>query len=796
MWYLVVVTLVAALAQVAPSQTELPDHWTFVQNVGQWDDDLLAAAGMRGGAIQVRRDGLWLAWSDAEAPGLVRVGLGTSGLESVTVIGEVVPVNLYGPGALRMEAVPSASTIEAVSVDGTVLRLTTGTNGVGFTLRRGTPIEGVRCTPIALQGVSSTSCSDAGLSCQAGSGSLRLSIRSARIDGNPVAFTVRDTDENPAVDVPGWRGKSPLTLEGDLVWSTFLGGSASDTLTDLEVLEDGTVLLTGGTQSLDFPTTRDAAFPTAGLGLFSAFLSRLSADGASLLYSTYLTHDDSSNALAGRLAVEGTVKAAIIGYTKIVSLPTTPNAMQPAYAGGAYDGFIAEFDLSTGALDYLSYLGASGSDVINRGLYTAAGLIAVAGKSNSADYPVTSAVIQETKSQFFDAVVTLVDTSRAPQDQVVASTFLGGVSAGDEINRIRPGPEGDFVVAGFLSPTYPIPPGGYDPGPWTSPGDAPFVGRISADLTQFTNATLLQTTPLDIALAGLGEVAFCGHGGPSAPPTTPGAYDQSYNGGQTDGYVGVLSPNLDALEWGTYLGGSEHDDPYAIAIDDLGTVIVGGNTRSPDFPTTPGALDGDFSGGIGDPWAAVLTNHGATLSYCTFIGGSTNSAGFIFDVATLGGGDFVVGGKSASADQPSTPGAYDEDWNQIFVSHFAVDITWTSLGSGLAGSSGIPSLTGEGGLTAGETTTLVIQRAKALSSAWLVIGLGKLAAPFKQGVLVPSPDLVLGGIPIDATGKATLSFVWPAGLPAGLATYHQVWISDPAAAAGLSATNGLQALTP
>jgi hypothetical protein len=73
-----------------------------------------------------------------------------------------------------------------------------------------------------------------------------------------------------------------------------------------------------------------------------------------------------------------------------------------------------------------------------------------------------------------------------------------------------------------------------------------------------------------------------------------------------------------------------------------------------------------------------------------------------------------------------------------------------------------------------------------------VIGLAKASLPFKGGVLVPSPDVV---VPL-ATGPAgtfALPFVWPAGIPGGLQLWFQTWIQDAAAVAGFAASNGPQA---
>jgi hypothetical protein len=76
--------------------------------------------------------------------------------------------------------------------------------------------------------------------------------------------------------------------------------------------------------------------------------------------------------------------------------------------------------------------------------------------------------------------------------------------------------------------------------------------------------------------------------------------------------------------------------------------------------------------------------------------------------------------------------------------------------------------------------------------AVLVLGFETLdAAPFKSGVLVPAPDLVIPGVPLDGTGALELTFNWPVELPPPASAVLQVWIPDEAAASGWTATNGL-----
>lgn len=87
-----------------------------------------------------------------------------------------------------------------------------------------------------------------------------------------------------------------------------------------------------------------------------------------------------------------------------------------------------------------------------------------------------------------------------------------------------------------------------------------------------------------------------GYNGSADFPTTPGAYDESYNGAP-DAFVTKLNESGTALVYSTYLGGTGTDSGYAIAVDATGNAYVTGYVDSADFPITPGAYDESFNGG-------------------------------------------------------------------------------------------------------------------------------------------------------------------------------------------------------
>ncbi len=121
---------------------------------------------------------------------------------------------------------------------------------------------------------------------------------------------------------------------------------------------------------------------------------------------------------------------------------------------------------------------------------------------------------------------------------------------------------------------------------------------------------------------------------------------------------------------------------------------------------------------------------------------------------------------------------------------------WHDLGLALDGVAGQPLLIGEGPLVGATPMSLVLQSAAPGAATVLVVGLSALGAPFKGGVMVPQPDLLLAGLATDGAGALQLGATWPTGLVAGTQLWLQAWVADPAGAFGFSSSNGLRATTP
>ena len=213
-----------------------------------------------------------------------------------------------------------------------------------------------------------------------------------------------------------------LGLDGtSLAYSTFLGGTGTTAVvTDDEVGRSiavgpqGEAYVNGYTRSTDFPTT-PGAFDTTPSG-DDAFVTRLSRDGSSLVYSTVIADADATD-----LVVDRAGSAHLVGIAG-PTFPTTPDALDPVPDGSNGDAFVAALDRRGAELVYGSYLGGSAPDVATTIALGPGGDTYVGGFTYSADIPLTSDAIDTERSGLEAFLVRLGrDKSR-----LVYGTLLGG----------------------------------------------------------------------------------------------------------------------------------------------------------------------------------------------------------------------------------------------------------------------------------------------------------------------------------------------------------------------------------
>ena len=478
----------------------------------------------------------------------------------------------------------------------------------------------------------------------------------------------------------GHDADRPLVIDPGLRYSSFLGGAGSDTGFAIAVDDHGSAYVAGFTGSVDLPTT-PGAFQTANAGDFDAFVTKLNRSGSALAYSTYLggTNDD----LALGIAVDERGNAYVAGLTQSGNFPTTPGAFQssdpdpgPVPDVCNEDGFVAKLNRTGSALVYSTYHGGVGEDSANIVSVDENGNAVLAGSGDTSSFPTTPGSFQPTdptpgpcdpedpRPADNTGIVSKLNQSGSA---LVFATYLGGTSGFVNVNSMTIDGRGNVYLTGPADDDYPTTPGAFQPTDPT-PGTDAYVTKLNASGSALGYSTYLGGAAdesdeggLGIGVDDHGSAYVAGRTASPVFPTTPGAYDSTFNG-VDDGFVTKLNRSGSALVYSTYLGGSDTDEPhFSVAIDEDGRAWVEGTTASTDFPTTPGAVQPVYGGGLLDGFVTRLNRSGSALDYSTYLGGISRDIanGLALDEEGMA----YVTGSTRSSTFPTTPGAFDTTQN-------------------------------------------------------------------------------------------------------------------------------------
>jgi len=515
-----------------------------------------------------------------------------------------------------------------------------------------------------------------------------------------------------AFQVGAYDTSRPLIIDPVLAYSTYLGGSSQDDGLGVAVDGAGNAYVTGCTTSTNFPTTSGALQSTAHSVSFAftgpclgseVFVTKLNPTGsAPLVYSTYLAGSFSDVGLA--IAVDAGGNAYVAGQTNSSDFPTTPGAFQTSFvqAGGCFsacpcfNGFVTKLNPSGSGLVYSTFLGGSGTDYADSIAIDGAGNAYVGGNTQSFDFPTTSGAFQTTVTGVTGAscgpdagfVTKLNSTGSA----LVYSTYMG--NGGGGVGGVAVDSSGNTYIAGRRnSPgNFPTTSGAFQTTFGGGSNDG-LVVKLNPTGTGLVYATYLGGNGDDqasaIAIDSLGDAYVSGLTNSTNFPTANPL--QAANGGDYDAFVTKINPFGTGLVYATYLGGNGFDQAFAIAIDSLGDAYVTGITHSTNFPTV-NAIQPAF-GGSGDAFITKMNSSGIGLVYSTYLGSNGQDAGISIAVDTAG--NAYVTGATASANFPTTSGAFQTMFGGGTFDAFVAKVVSQATTSTALSSSANPSLPGQ-----------------------------------------------------------------------------------------------------
>jgi Beta-propeller repeat len=474
------------------------------------------------------------------------------------------------------------------------------------------------------------------------------------VDGSGSVYVAGDTYSTNFPVISGFRttnaGRqdafvSKLRFDGAaLLWSTYLGGSGDDAAKALSIDAAGGVYLTGGSDSPNFPVV-SAPQGTSGGGQ-DAFVTKLSADGKSLVYSTYLGGSGGSvgaNELGTGIRVDAAGSAYVAGVTSSTNFPTV-NAFQPYFAGGTWDGFVAKLNPTGTAIQYSTFLGGVGIDYPTGLAVDPTGVTTVAGYTSSTDFPMVDA-LQSLPAGGYDAFVAKLN----PQGNgLLESTYLGG-GDNDAANGVFVDPAGAAYLAGqTLSSNFPV----------KNPLQSTPVGGTGAFLAKIGTVapTAVYRAPSGATVVNVfGSTTRCSGGGVilSDPATAQNSSGDTYAAGRNnlnDVWMNIFQAAT--LTWKGWIkaGGPAAGNP-ALAVAEGGKAYVVVRDSSYNFRLNPYLTSGGFQGWVtlgggfsSDPSAAVAPD-GTVYIVGRTTGGGVQSGRYVSGAGFQG---WISGGGTAA----------------------------------------------------------------------------------------------------------------------------------------------------
>ena len=431
------------------------------------------------------------------------------------------------------------------------------------------------------------------------------------------------SDNSIGFGVDSYDPAYPLTIDPVVVYYNHFGGSNNDFAHRVVLDSAGNAYVLGWTTSSDFPLVNP--FQPTLHGINDVYVSKWSADGSTLLYSTYL--GGSSQERGFGIAIDSANNVYLTGRTDSDDFPTR-NAYQPDSPGA----FVTKLNASGSDLVYSTYLGGtplkgSNGDIGYSITVDPSGHAYVTGETGSPDFPLLNPIQPTYGGGEADVFVTKFNPAG---DQLLYSTFLGG--SGGEVNSdvgtgIALDPSGNIYVTGYTnSGDFPVA-NAIQPAYGGGEGDA-FVTKLNPAGSAFIYSTHLggddnfSDGGSDITADAAGNAYITGMASSTDFPTF-NAFQANLRG-ITDVFITKLNPTGSQFIFSTFLGGNNPgslDVGRGIVIDSASNVYITGQAGSLDFPTANPIPPG--TGGYSTVFLTKLHSSGSSLIYSSYLPAAT-----------------------------------------------------------------------------------------------------------------------------------------------------------------------------
>ncbi len=403
------------------------------------------------------------------------------------------------------------------------------------------------------------------------------------------------------------------------------------------------------------------------------------SDPAQMIWGTFL-----GGALydhCAHIALDSGGNILIAGITESADIPV-PNGLYTSYSG-EIDMYFAKLNPDGNDLIWATYIGGTSWDDAISIIADSGDNIIVYGETSSTDIPLPGAMDDSLggESDFYLAKISPAG------DSMIWGTYLGG--SGIETYALAGNclalDSNDNIVFTGATDSVDIPtPNGYD----DTMGDdyiKMYIAKINSAGTEVMWGTYLGGNSFDYGISldlDSSENVVVGGCTVSDDMPVPGGYDTVFNGNY-DMYIAKLTSDGTDLLWGTYLGGTNNDECYAVKCDSSDNIIIGGDTQSIDIPVPNGIITA-YLGGYFDFYAAKLNSTGSQLLWGTFLGGE--GLDICYGMALDPDDNAVLMGSVGSGGNVLTPDGFDTEYNggefdmySAIVSSAGDELLWASF---------------------------------------------------------------------------------------------------------------------
>jgi gliding motility-associated-like protein len=455
--------------------------------------------------------------------------------------------------------------------------------------------------------------------------------------GYPTTTGAYSTTFSSIIDIGIIKYNTATTGPASRVWATYIGGSQADFPHSMVVSRQGELVLLGTTGSSNYPTSAaayDRSFNggtsitptgTATMPGSDLVVTRLSADGARLVGSTYLGGSANDGLLSptqtplvqnygdafrGDILLDAADNIYLASSTASPDFPVS-SGLGGNYRGGTNDAVVCKLSPTASALQWSSFLGGAGTDAAYSIQLSAAGSVYVSGGTTSANFPTTPGALHPSALGGVDGFVARISNTGTVLQK---ATYLG-TSAYDQSYFLQLDGSGAVYALGQSLGSYPVTAGRYQ-----NAGSKQFIHKLDADLATTSFSTVFGSgrSTIDISPTAFlvdecnriyvsgwgGRLNSSSSGGTTGLPVTPNAVQRTTDG--EDFYLFQLAPDATRLDYATFFGqaggSGDHVDGGTSRFDPRGVVYqaVCACGRTSGFPVPPGAGSYSATSGSGN----------------------------------------------------------------------------------------------------------------------------------------------------------------------------------------------------